>query len=183
MDKLKPIYDLLQSKHKFVKQEARRIFLSQTVEEWWTSRLNSKKNKSLKSVRTTDQFAYVGKWNRKRKLIKQLGEAQNHRCCYCGVVVIYEGKQCRQRATVERVIPGAIGGTYCYANCVLACNRCNLIGSKAISHILFHLGITTRSSRAKVLEALSPLGESERYFLEQIQVAIDNFLKTGRIFL
>ncbi len=181
MNKLEFLYRVLLCKHRTVKQEARRIVYCQSAEEWWSKRFD-RHIKSLKSRRATDDYP-VGKSKRRKRLIKRLGEAQNHRCCYCGIVVVYEGTQTRKKATLERVVPGAIGGTYCFSNCVIACNRCNLIGSKAISHILYRLGITTKSSRSRVLQALSPLGESERYFLEQIQVAIDNFLKTGRIFL
>jgi len=54
----------------------------------------------------------------------RLAEAQNWRCCYCGVRMgggTYEPTA----ATFEHVVPRSRGGTNLVTNLVVACRRCN----------------------------------------------------------
>jgi 5-methylcytosine-specific restriction endonuclease McrA len=61
---------------------------------------------------------------RRRDLLVRLSEAQNHRCCYCGVHTSYV--KCQDHtATIEHLVPQAQGGTDAYDNCVMACLDCN----------------------------------------------------------
>lgn len=56
-----------------------------------------------------------------------LAEAQNHRCCYCGVVLLdrmfHPPDHCR--LTIEHVISRSRGGADVWDNLVAACRQCN----------------------------------------------------------
>lgn len=75
----------------------------------------------------------------KRYLLVRLSEEQNHRCCGCGVKTFYpplvmSGERIQNDwATLERVLPGAFGGKYVYANLVMYCFGCNNKGARHIS--------------------------------------------------
>ena len=58
------------------------------------------------------------------RLLNKLSSEQNHRCAYC-TGITNDIPNHRRQATIERVLPGAFGGTYQYYNCVMACARCN----------------------------------------------------------
>lgn len=59
-------------------------------------------------------------------------EAQNHRCCYCGVRTSLDGPV-HDRPTLEHVIPRSRGGLDEPLNCVMACSLCNV--SRRDAHI------------------------------------------------
>lgn len=62
-----------------------------------------------------------------------LSEAQNHRCCYCGVIVIEPIEESERRgktvptntASLEHLQPLSDDGENVWANLVVACVRCN----------------------------------------------------------
>lgn len=56
----------------------------------------------------------------------RLAEAQNWRCCYCGVRMMGEGPHDPAAATFEHIVPRSRGGTNLRANLVVACRACNL---------------------------------------------------------
>jgi 5-methylcytosine-specific restriction endonuclease McrA len=55
----------------------------------------------------------------RRQLRERLAEAQNWRCCYCGLRLEPE------TATLEHVVPYGQGGMTSWDNCVVACSPCN----------------------------------------------------------
>ena len=59
-----------------------------------------------------------------KKLKARLAEAQNWRCCYCGVRMMGTGVE-PDAPTFEHVIPYEAGGTNDLDNIVIACWRCN----------------------------------------------------------
>lgn len=77
---------------------------------------------------------------RQRLLLRVAGE-QGWKCCGCGGDTIMpplmqHGKVDQRWATLERVLPGAFGGTYAYTNVVMYCFKCNNKGaSKITKHI------------------------------------------------
>lgn len=52
------------------------------------------------------------------------GEAQNWKCCYCGVECITE-KNSKRSATLEHILPRSQGGEDTYENSAMACAGCN----------------------------------------------------------
>lgn len=52
------------------------------------------------------------------------GEAQNWKCCYCGVECITE-KNSKRSATLEHITPRSHGGEDTYENAAMACAGCN----------------------------------------------------------
>ena len=52
-----------------------------------------------------------------------LSEAQNHRYCYCGVLMTDDGGP--DSATIEHLISRARGGKNDWMNCAVACRFCN----------------------------------------------------------
>lgn len=59
-----------------------------------------------------------------RELRFRLAEAQNWRCCYCGVQM-NRFRKTPGVVTVEHVIPESAGGKICWETCVAACSACN----------------------------------------------------------
>lgn len=57
-------------------------------------------------------------------MLAKLAEAQNWRCCYCGIRMEMGGKS-GARATFEHFIPRALGGSDRRSNLVAACLDCN----------------------------------------------------------
>lgn len=55
----------------------------------------------------------------------RLAEAQNWRCCYCGVRMMGVTNDDPTFATFEHVVPRSRGGTNLMANLVVACRQCN----------------------------------------------------------
>jgi hypothetical protein len=53
-----------------------------------------------------------------------LAEAQNWRCCWCGVECVPESDK-KNSATIEHVTPRSQGGTDHWSNLAMSCNRCN----------------------------------------------------------
>jgi len=51
-------------------------------------------------------------------------EAQNWRCCYCGVHMNLISND-HKSATLEHIVPTSKGGDDTYNNCVAACFKCN----------------------------------------------------------
>lgn len=64
----------------------------------------------------------------------RLAEAQNWRCCYCGVPMVCEPNADAQ-ATIEHVVPRSLGGPDHPDNYVIACKRCNQARGNAIEDI------------------------------------------------
>lgn len=58
------------------------------------------------------------------ELKERLSEAQNHRCCFCGVRMGYFGDKGRQ-PTFEHVLARSRGGTDHIDNLVISCDKCN----------------------------------------------------------
>ena len=54
----------------------------------------------------------------------RLSEAQNHKCCYCGVETV-DIPNTRKSFTIDHVIPKSRGGINHWNNYVMACGRCN----------------------------------------------------------
>ena len=52
----------------------------------------------------------------------RLAEAQNWRCCYCGVRMAASGNR---RATFEHILPRALGGSDLIGNLAISCYSCN----------------------------------------------------------
>ena len=53
-----------------------------------------------------------------------LSEAQNHKCCYCGIKMT-EQRDYKNSSTIDHVIPKSKGGPNCVDNYVIACELCN----------------------------------------------------------
>lgn len=63
-----------------------------------------------------------------QQLLNCLGEAQNWRCCYCGVptaTTFQSALKDEHRPTFEHVTPTSKGGADHPDNLVMACRRCN----------------------------------------------------------
>lgn len=74
------------------------------------------------------------------ELLWALAEAQNWRCCYCGVHMTADGPTSYHRhATLEHVIPLARGGSDHPDNMVAACFWCN----QERGHVPIHLYLKT----------------------------------------
>jgi 5-methylcytosine-specific restriction endonuclease McrA len=54
----------------------------------------------------------------------RLGEAQNWKCCWCGVECVPEPKH-KNSATIEHVHPRSLGGENSWDNYAMACSNCN----------------------------------------------------------
>jgi 5-methylcytosine-specific restriction endonuclease McrA len=61
-----------------------------------------------------------------RQLFRHLAEAQNWRCCYCGIRVGEEESRQEAKGTFEHVIPLAHHGPDHPDNMVIACKDCNV---------------------------------------------------------
>lgn len=61
---------------------------------------------------------------RRRRAKERLSEAQNHRCCYCGIRMMGTGHD-DSAPTFEHVVPRYHGGTNDMSNIVIACRKCN----------------------------------------------------------
>jgi len=61
---------------------------------------------------------------RRKRLRARLAEAQNHRCCYCGVRMADTTKQ-PDSVTLEHVQAKSHGGRTTFWNCAAACYLCN----------------------------------------------------------
>lgn len=66
-------------------------------------------------------------WLHRVRLRSRLSEAQNHRCCYCGVPMTKATPSAMHptTATLEHIQAKIHGGLTDYWNCVVACYRCN----------------------------------------------------------
>lgn len=73
---------------------------------------------------------------RYRPLRIQLSEAQNHRCAYCGIEMIFKeiidphdysgnGLLSHNHVTIDHIKPQCKGGKWHFYNCVAACAKCN----------------------------------------------------------
>jgi 5-methylcytosine-specific restriction endonuclease McrA len=71
---------------------------------------------SYRQLKESDQRNYAN------KAIQS--EAQNHRCCYCGIR-FSDDPRSESFATWEHVLPRARGGSDTLKNLVLACHACN----------------------------------------------------------
>jgi 5-methylcytosine-specific restriction endonuclease McrA len=60
-----------------------------------------------------------------RHRLDTLCEAQNWHCCYCGIVMIADGPQGDDSASIEHVVPKTAGGSDTWDNLVAACRLCN----------------------------------------------------------
>lgn len=63
-------------------------------------------------------------------IVVRITESQNHRCCYCGHLMIRHLHQNgrptpRNAATKDHVLPKTYGGATTYENMVAACLQCN----------------------------------------------------------
>jgi 5-methylcytosine-specific restriction endonuclease McrA len=69
------------------------------------------------------------RWWEERKVLtpalrNRLAEAQNWRCCYCGIRMMGEGQD-HDAPTFEHIIPRALGGKDEEGNVAIACHDCN----------------------------------------------------------
>ena len=72
-------------------------------------------------------------------------EAQNHRCCYCGVLMCDPSNN-SQSLTLEHVVPIGHGGVEHPYNYVAACRRCNnKRSSTPLEDFLKQIGLTAES--------------------------------------
>lgn len=72
----------------------------------------------------------------RRRMIRRLSEAQNHRCCYCGVDMVADHLH-QHGATIEHVVTRAAGGKTTWLNLVAACRTCNTKrGCKPLAHFI-----------------------------------------------
>jgi len=67
-------------------------------------------------------FAY--KQAKKVYIRTNLAEAQNWKCCFCGIEMVEYPNQ-KNSATIEHVIPRCKGGLNSPKNYAISCNRCN----------------------------------------------------------
>ena len=73
-------------------------------------------------------------------------EAQNHRCCYCGVLMCDPNPVDNQSLTLEHVVPRGNGGMEHPDNYVAACRRCNTKRSSTpLEDFLKQIGLTAES--------------------------------------
>lgn len=91
---------------------------------------------TLAELRTTDRGGIFWQaMNIGRRLFTCLCEAQNHRCCWCGVRMDEMAPDKRDRPTFEHVIPLSDGGTDSPDdNLAVACRACNLGRAAPISY-------------------------------------------------
>lgn len=69
-------------------------------------------------------------------------EAQNHRCCYCGIVMHVFAER-KNSITLEHVTPRSLGGLEHPDNYVAACRKCNTSrGNKPVDIFLKEIGLT-----------------------------------------
>lgn len=62
----------------------------------------------------------------KPSVLRRLSEAQNHRCCYCGIhTVTDDDVKAPYRPTIEHIDTRAGDKLHDEANLVMACQRCN----------------------------------------------------------
>jgi hypothetical protein len=68
----------------------------------------------------------------------RLCEAQNWRCCYCGITLA-TGRPGNDTATMEHVVPKVAGGSNDWSNLVAACKLCNNARSamKALKYLRY----------------------------------------------
>ncbi len=70
----------------------------------------------------------LSRWRRRK--LRQLSEAQNHRCAYCGKDTHFDSGNSLDRATLEHLIPSSnVRQTNKDENLVMACAHCNGIRS------------------------------------------------------
>ena len=70
----------------------------------------------------------LSRWRRRK--LRQLSEAQNHRCAYCGKETHFDSGDSLDRATLEHVVPSCNPWqTNKDENLVMACSHCNGIRS------------------------------------------------------
>lgn len=63
----------------------------------------------------------------------RLAEAQNWRCCYCGVPMVNHFAS--TQATIEHIVPRSLGGPDHPDNYAIACRSCNSARGNAIGQI------------------------------------------------
>ncbi len=73
---------------------------------------------------------------RKPEARRRLAEAQNWRCCYCGVDLSPD-QPGPTRATCEHLIPESHGGYDTASNLVVACEACNRVRADGSDAFLF----------------------------------------------
>jgi 5-methylcytosine-specific restriction endonuclease McrA len=83
------------------------------------------KEQQIEAAWASHQRANVPAWRLQDELRTRLAEAQNWRCCYCGIRMEENRLGGPDRATLEHVIRKADGGCYEERNLVVACFRCN----------------------------------------------------------
>ncbi len=62
---------------------------------------------------------------RKKRIRRKLLRDQKYKCCYCGITLRQSGPNCGNKATIEHVLPKALGGTLKRENIKAACWTCN----------------------------------------------------------
>lgn len=73
------------------------------------------------------------------ELKERLSEAQNHRCCFCGVRMGYFGDWQRQ-PTFEHVLARSRGGSDHIDNLVISCSKCNSERGDGLRKLMDELG-------------------------------------------
>lgn len=67
---------------------------------------------------------------RKLRLLEEFGDGKEAPCCGCGVALTMV------TLTVDRVVPGCLGGSYAWGNLRPACVRCNSLDGTAVRELL-----------------------------------------------
>lgn len=70
-------------------------------------------------------FSFAAIYATGRRKLNVLGEAQNWRCCYCGIRCTGR-RDDHDEPTVDHVLPIAAGGLRSWDNEVMACRLCNV---------------------------------------------------------
>lgn len=87
----------------------------------------------MPNIDTWDEIA--DRYDRQFRKLAILCEQQNHRCCYCGVTLVYpivDRKFRADDASIEHVVAHSLGGLRLYQNEVAACRNCNMMRSSDI---------------------------------------------------
>lgn len=92
--------------------------------------------------------AIAGGYEIGARRIVQLGGEQNHRCCYCGIAVLYDvPDQHTEKATIDHVRPLAHKGKRVWENEVVACWLCN--NSKGAMSAVAYFDLVQREGRVR----------------------------------
>jgi len=84
-------------------------------------------------------------------------EAQNHRCCWCGIRTSIDKKDKKKKnyATIEHIVPKSEGGIDHSDNFAISCQECNNIrGNKSIEDFTYEI---TKANKDKSIAYIKEL--------------------------